>query len=46
MKTININKLTTKERAAYNRINGITTTPARMKRNGKAMNDIYQNDWM
>ena len=43
---MNINKMTTKERAAYNRMNGIITMPARIKRNGKAMNEVYQNDWM
>lgn len=43
---MNTNKMTTKERAAYNRMHGIKTTRPQMKRNGAAMNDIYQNDWM
>jgi hypothetical protein len=46
MKTINTNKMTTKERAAYNRANGIVTVRPRMKRNGAAMNDVYNQEWM
>ena len=38
--------MTTKQLAAYNRMNGIITTHARIKRNGAAMNEVYQNDWM
>jgi len=38
--------MTTKQLAAYNRMNGITPIRAHIKRNGAAMNEVYQNDWM
>lgn len=43
---VNLNKMTTKERAAYNKLHGIIPVRAQMKKNGKAMNDVYNQEWM